>query len=402
MRKTKVSIVKGPLRPTDEQIYQTVSEAIKLAGGLPNNIGAGDRVIIKPNVVLPHVPEESVTTDPRVCESIAKIVIGKGATPIIAESSAVGIDTEEAFKEAGYGQLRKKGYEVVDLKKKGTETLKVAVPEGKSLKELLIPRLILEAKAIISVPKIKTHNQSLVTLSLKNMKGILPDAIKKKFHTTFGVFQACADLATVVKADFSVVDGITGMEGFGPVLGDIVDMGLIIAGRDPVAVDAVTSVVIGFGPREDPIVDASACSNVGTANLSQIEIVGEPISKVRRRFKHCSEALQESVIPPKGFELLLGERTCSACRGTVFALLYNMKNCNRLDEMSGLCLVTGKTNKLPITHKGTLVLVGACTAKFKDSGIFVDGCPPNGSYITESLGLKPIEGFSSPNSNDLM
>ena len=231
MKKGLVSIVKGPKKPSEKEIDASVRKAIELAGGLTDIISRGDTVLIKPNLVVAQSPDRGTTTDPRVCKSIANLVREIGAKPIIAESSAIGIDTEEAFKVAGYGRLRDEGFEVIDLKKE--ETTIVPVPKGKSLKEVSLPKVV-DATIIISVPSMKTHDQAKVTLSLKNMKGLLPDTFKRKFHTTFGIFQGVAELCTIVRPALAVVDGIIGQEGLGPMFGTPVEMDLIIAGKDPV------------------------------------------------------------------------------------------------------------------------------------------------------------------------
>ncbi|MFC1953730.1 DUF362 domain-containing protein, partial [Chloroflexota bacterium] len=183
-----------------------------------------------------------------------------GAKPIIVESSSIGADTEESFQVAGYLKLRDEGFEVIDLKKE--ENVTVPVPGGSVLKEISLPRIVVDADAIISVPRMKTHEQAKVTLSLKNMKGVLPDIFKRKFHLTFGIFQGVADLCTVIRPALSVVDGIIAMEGLGPTEGTPVKMGLIIAGKDPVAVDTTTGLVMGFEPGEDETANAAAESHL--------------------------------------------------------------------------------------------------------------------------------------------
>jgi len=401
MAKTKVAIVKGPKKPNEKEIEASVRKAIELVGGLPDKIKPGDTVIIKPNIVCPKPLESAVNTDPRVCKAIANMVRELGARPIIAEASAVGYDTEEAIQGADYGKLREEGYEVIDLKKKGIETVKVPVPKGKSLKEVSLPKIVVEAKAIISAPKMKTHDQTLVTLSLKNMKGILPDTFKRKFHTTFGIMQSVADLMTVAKPDLAVVDGIIAMEGLGPVFGDPVEMDLIIAGKDPVAVDAVTSEVMGFEPIDYGCVYSAAQSGVGIADLNQIEVVGEPIAKVKRRFKTSVEAISEKVPFPEGFQVIIDEKACTGCRNQVLSSLFDLKETNLLDKAAGWCVVSGKIDKVPDVPRERLLLVGACTARFRNEGTFVEGCPPNSTDVTRGLGVTQAVGVSGKGVDEL-
>jgi uncharacterized protein (DUF362 family) len=402
MATPKVAIVKGPKNPGEKEIEASVRKAIELAGGLPDKIKPGDTVIIKPNIVSPNPPESAVNTDPTVCKVIANMVREKGAKPIIAESSGVGISTEESMQAAGYDKLREQGYEVINLKKEGIETVKVPVPKGKKLKEVSLPRVVIEAKAIISVPKMKIHDQTLVTLSLKNMKGILPDVFKRKFHTTFGIMQGVADLMTVAKPDLAVVDGIIAMEGLGPVFGDPVEMGLIIAGKDPVAVDAVTSEIMGVDPADYSVVHTAALSGIGIDDLSKIEVIGEPIASVKRRFKTSVEAIEEKIPFPKGFQVLIDEKACTGCRNQVLSSLVDMSNVGVLGEAAGWTIVCGKFDELPdVANVEKLLLVGACLSRFKKQANFVEGCPPNSTDVTRGLGIKGAMGVSGAGVEEL-
>ena len=173
MAKPKVAIVKGSTKPDEKEIEASVKKAIELAGGLADIVKSGDTVIIKPNIVVAQPPETAADTDPRVCKVIADMVRELGAKPIIGEASSIGVITEEAIQKAGYGKLREQGYQVVDFTKE--EAVKVPIPKGKKMKEFTLPKMVLDADVLIDVPKMKTHDQTEVTLALKNMKGILYD-----------------------------------------------------------------------------------------------------------------------------------------------------------------------------------------------------------------------------------
>lgn len=397
MQKSVVSIVKMLKKPSEKEIDISVRKAIELAGGLTDIISGGDTVLIKPNLVVAQPSDTGTTTNPRVCKSIANLVREIGAKPIIAESSSVGIDTEEAFKVAGYERLRDEGFEVIDLKKE--ETTKVPVPKGKSLKEVYLPKIVVDANVIISVPCMKTHAQTTVTLSLKNMKGLLPDTFKRKFHLDIGLYQGIADLHTVIKPALAVVDGIIAQEGLGPMAGKPVEMDLIIAGKDLVAVDAITSVIMGFAPRESGVTDAAATSGIGTAEPEEIEVVGEPIPNVQRRFKRAEESVYELVTIPEGFQLLLAEKACTGCRNCVLSSLVELKDRGQLDKARGWTVVAGKIDKFPKADRERLLLVGNCTAKFRKRGIFVKGCTPNDRDVVSAiLGEEPTLHYTTQES----
>jgi len=272
--KSIVAIVKSSEKPDDREVDRIVREAVKSSGGLTGIVSPGAVVVIKPNLVAPVAPERGATTDPRVCKSLADQVRELGGRPIIAESCAIGGDTEAAIRVCGYEPLRAQGYEVLDLKK--ADLVTVPVPRGTVVKELRLPEVVVRADAVISVPKMKTHDQALATLAIKNMKGLLPDTLEKQFHTTFGVFRAMADLNSVVKPAFSVVDGIIAQEGLGPVFGTPVHMGLVVAGRDPVAVDTVAGLIMGIEPVAMETTRYAAEMGLGVMDMSAIEVVGTP------------------------------------------------------------------------------------------------------------------------------
>ena len=381
MGRTKVSIVKGGKNPNEEEINSMVRRAIMLLGGLQSIVSPQDVVLIKPNLVVPREPSSGVATDPLVCKSIADMVREVEGIAIIAESSAFGEDTEEAFEVAGYNQLRDQGYEVIDLKKTGTKKVKVSVPKGKAFKEIPLPKIVIDADVIISVPKMKTHDQTSVTLALKNMKGVISDVYKRRFHTTLGVFQGVADLCTVVRPGLAVVDGIIGQEGLGPIYGTPIERDLIIAGTDLVAVDTITGIVMGFPPEENELLQKAVEQEIGTMNLNEIEIVGEKIQDVQYRFKRAEEAVREQLKFPDGFKLIYSEKACTGCRNTIHSVLFDMNTEGSLDKVRGLQVVVGMTKNIPKIEKETLLLVGKCTSKFEKYGRYVPGCPPNNKDV---------------------
>jgi len=384
MAKTIVSIVKGQKGPDEQQIDAMVRRAVALIGGISDIVSRGDTIVINPNLIAPAAPESGAITDVRVCRALARLVKEIGATPVIAESSAIGVDTEEAFAAAGYDQLRNEGFDVIDLKK--SKTVKVPVPNGKVLKEVDLPELVVNAQAIISVPSMKTHDQVLATLSLKNMKGLLPDTLKKKFHTTYGVFQAVADLNTVVRPALAVVDGIIGQEGLGPLFGDPVEMDLVIAGKDPVAVDSITGLVMGIDPEQIETTRLAAELGIGVMDPALIEVAGESVSAVRRRFKLASEAISDSMHFPQGFELIFNEKACTGCRNGVLSTLRDLDVEGQLEKAKGLRIIAGQMDQEPSPAPGKrTLLVGACTARFKDCGEFLNGCPPNNVDIISAI-----------------
>src|SRR4030042_3483044 len=283
--KTKGSIVKGPRNPQEAEIKKMVQKAIGLIGGVDDVIPKGARVLIKPNIAYKIKPGESEMTDPRVSKAISDIFVEKGAGPMIAEASAAGVDGEAAFDASGYYGLRDQGYEVVNLKKKGAKVVTIDNPKGKVLKKVKIFKTAKEADAIINVPVIKTHDHRPATLALKNMKGLMPDSEKKLFHGKYGLSEAIADLNLAVKPQLVIVDGILCRQGLGYPWSEEIELDLIVAGKDPVAVDTVLLQIMGIDPQEQKHAVRAAELGIGTMDMSRIEVVGETINAVKTPFK---------------------------------------------------------------------------------------------------------------------
>jgi uncharacterized protein (DUF362 family) len=154
------------------------------------------------------------------------------------------------------------------------------------LKELYFPNVVLRADFVVSMPKLKTHHWAGVTLSLKNMFGIVPGACygwpKNVLHWA-GIDRAILDINAAVRPDFAIVDGIVGMEGNGPIQGTLKPAGVLILGDDPVAVDSTCARVMGLLPEKVKHI-ARASALLGHIDPQKIRQLGESIASVRNPF----------------------------------------------------------------------------------------------------------------------
>jgi uncharacterized protein (DUF362 family) len=377
---TKVSIVKVAGRDR-AQVAAGVRQAIEMAGGMNDLIRPGMRVMIKPNMVAPPTSAEAgACTSPLVCQAVADVVKELGARPIVAESSARGADTEAAYRTMGYDALRAQGYEVVDLKQ--DKTVRVPLAGGRVLSEITTFELVTRMDAIISVPILKTHDQGQITLALKNLKGLVIDGDKRRIHQ-LGMFEGAVDLVSHFKPVFAVVDAIIGQEGMGPLLGLPVEMGLVLAGRDLVAVDAIAGRVMGFAPAEVPITVAAAARGLGTMDEAGIRVVGEPVASVVRRFVRAEE---DHRIDAEGISIIHSEGTCTGCRNGLLSSLFDMRADGSLAKARGLTIVAGPTPLPAGVPQEYLIGVGSCALpEAKDLPNFVKGCPPNNVDIIRAL-----------------
>lgn len=380
LKKPVVSIVKTPLRPDISEVEAAVRKAVALSGGLPEGIAPDRTVLLKPNLVdIPLTRESGAVTHPYICRAVAEMVKERGALPVIADSSGIGADTEAVIDFMGYDELRREGFTVLDLK--GDSITRIINPCAGVLQEMLVYDTALQADYIINLPVLKTHDQAEVTLSLKNLKGLLADCSKKAMHRK-GLFQGIPEIAQFFGPCFTVLDGIYAQEGIGPVFGDPVEMDLIMAGRDMVALDTIAGLIMGYSPAECPVSVAAGKMGLGEADPSQIEVRGLPWTSVKRPFRRCSDA---GITGDKdaSYSIMINSDTCTGCRNTIIAVLVELRDTDRLSQLEGKTIIAGTPpRKLP---PGQLIFIGACAGTLRDRGIFVEGCPPENSWVIEEL-----------------
>lgn len=379
MSETTVSIVRTPRRPGRREIAAAVRRAVELAGGFPAAVRPGVTILLKPNLVaVPRSRESGAVTHPEICRAVAEMVLEKGALPVIADSAGVGADTEAVIEFMGYGVLRSDGFAVLDLKRE--RAFRVKNPGAAVLPYIRVFEPVLRAAAVINLPVLKTHDQTEVTLGLKNLKGLLADDSKKAMHRK-GLFRGVTEIAAFFKPCFTILDGIYAQEGVGPVFGDPVEMDLVLAGTDMVALDTVAGLIIGYRPEEVPITFLAAEAGLGTADPAQIEIAGEPLELVRRPFRRSSRAeISRETLPCR---LYLGGDTCSGCRNTVVSVLVELKDRKLLHLLKQKTIVTGHPPRTNLP--GELLLVGTCTRAWRRRGAYIEGCPPENSWIIKTL-----------------
>ena len=271
---SRVAIVKGTA-----PVETTVKALNLIASDIGIVLSEKKPILIKPNYINSKHPSTGITTDSRVIEGIVKFLRERNIREIvIGEGSGFG-DTFQAFQVAGVDAVAERwGVKLVDLNK--DEFIEVYLRDPLSLKKTRVAKTALESTRI-SVPKLKPHRIATVTLSLKNMMGAL--ASKGSMHKG-RLSHKIADLASVLRPSISVVDGIIASEGH-ETSGNSIEMNLVIAGTDPVAVDAVGASVMGISPTDVKHLVLAEKKGLGTCHLEEISVLGEPIEKVKRKFR---------------------------------------------------------------------------------------------------------------------
>lgn len=278
--KTKVYVIK---RKPEENNQEVVIRTLKMAS-MKNHISNSEKsILIKPNWVTSQHSDEGNVTSTETIEGIVQYLINEAKISprkIVVGDGGDSSSTERAMKLNDVFRLEEYGINIVDLNT-DERVNNLKIPNSLALKTVSLAKTAYDASCIISVPSLKTHSMSNTTLCLKNLMGaILPKGV---MHGS--LHKKIADLASLMqeKIKFHIVDGIIGSDGF-ELGGSPIRMDLIIAGADPVAVDRVGSAIIGYGPKRAKYLIHAESKGLGTANLEEIEVMGEKIEDVYRKF----------------------------------------------------------------------------------------------------------------------
>ncbi|MEN6412945.1 MAG: DUF362 domain-containing protein [Veillonellales bacterium] len=359
MKNSEIHVIYGS---NPAQMAYDLLEKIELAKELNPGMSVG----IKPNLVVAKKASEGATTTPEIVESVIRYLQDHKIHNIaIMESSWVGDNTKRAFKVCGYEKLSEKyNVPLYDLKDDDVVVKQVA---GLSIKVCKRP---LAVDFLINIPVLKAHCQTLMTCSLKNMKGCIPDSEKRHFHS-LGLNKPIGYLGKILKADLIIVDSIAGdltfEEGGNPV-----QMGRIMVGKDPVLMDTYGASLLGYSKEDIEYIEIAERAGVGSADLHAAQIVEYDIGlKNGTQFRPSNKVRRLA-------QKVVAKESCSACYGTLIHALQ------RLDEKQQL-----KFLRQPIYigqgFRGQVIEglgIGQCT---KQCSHFVPGCPPTGKNIVDFL-----------------
>ena len=261
-----------------QSVEAALDAAMMALGGWQRFVVPGMRVLIKPNLLMRAAPERAVTTHPEILAAVCRAVAACGGVPLIAECP--GGPNTPAWIHAVYtgcGITRVAQETGVTLNEDFREGV-LHIPNGVALHETPIMAVALEADAIISLAKQKTHGLTSYTGACKNLFGLVPGLEKPKFHHRFpfidGFADALVDIAERMQPVLSIIDAIVGMEGDGPSHGQPLAIGALIASPSPHAADCAGAALYGLTPEQVPTLLAAKKRSL----LDDIEYVGEDIA----------------------------------------------------------------------------------------------------------------------------
>jgi uncharacterized protein (DUF362 family)/Pyruvate/2-oxoacid:ferredoxin oxidoreductase delta subunit len=260
------------------QVLTGVRAALKPLGGMKAFVQRGDRVLIKPNLLIAKHPERCVTTHPALVKAVAQLVLEARGIPAIGDSPAVGSLPRVAAQAGIAGVADELGCTLVEFK----EVAEARTDEAFTFRRFELAKAALEADVIINLPKVKTHSQTLLTLGVKNIFGCIPGMRKAQWHFKAGIDHAyfaamLAELCQIVKPALTIIDGVIGMEGDGPGNGDPRLLGLILAGDNPHALDTVICHIIGVAPEDLLTIRAARERGFEGTDPKQIKVLGQQV-----------------------------------------------------------------------------------------------------------------------------
>ncbi len=279
MGKTKVYVIKRRSEEVNQEVLLRTLKIIPLKNYINNSESS---ILINPNWVTSDHSKTGNVTSTDTLEGIVLYLIEEAKISpeklIVADGGSYSTDV--AMKINNVFKLEQYGVKVFNLN--DDKLVKdIKIPNYNALNSVNIAKTAMDASCIISVPSLKTHNMAKTTLTLKNMMGtISPKGI---MHSN--LHQKIADLVSVLrsKMKFQIIDGIIGSRG-SELGGKPVKMDLIIAGKDPVAVDRVGSEIIGYSIDKVKYLKYCEKKGLGIADLEKIEIIGNSIEEVFHKF----------------------------------------------------------------------------------------------------------------------
>jgi uncharacterized protein (DUF362 family) len=321
------------------------------------------KILIKPNLVVPKPWQSGATTNPAVAEAVIIYLKERGfGNLIIAEGSWLGANTISAFKACGYESLSKK-YDISLFDTKHDEF----ITRSHKGYDFEICETAFQADLVINLPVIKGHCQTDLTCALKNLKGIISDKEKRRFHS-LGLHIPIAYLNTLFKNVFTIADGIYGdidyEEGGNPIKMDI-----MLASFDRVKLDSYAATLLSYNPSDIEYISKANDEGVGDMSLDSryIEYLNEPT--LTNELKHSSKI----TILKKYID---EDMACSACVGNLIRALYVLDVDGALGSLEKKISV-GQGFK----SKETLLGIGRCACK---DGLCIN-CPPTSLEISNYL-----------------
>jgi uncharacterized protein (DUF362 family) len=333
-------------------------------GGMANIVKPGNKVLIKINTVIPVPANAGFTTDPRMLEALIELVKEQNPSRIqIGERCAMGGDTSKAMEVCGIVEVAARtGVELCPFDNVPFDMYTIDRPVA--FNEFPVPRPVREADVYIGLPKMKVHLHTTFTGAMKLQFGNLPDYDWMVRCHRDDIYQKIVNLTRAANPTWFVMDSLYACQGNGPfsAFGDdlIKDFNTICGGPDPVAVDTICEALMDW---EDPGTNVAstvlgAAEGLGTNKMSEIELAGVPVDKVKRRFRRQNTVLTGQF---PNVNITMGNTCEAGCKAIVRIQLDQLHADGTLDKLKRpLHVFTGLQFNNIKEVDGDVIVVGDC------------------------------------------
>ena len=395
-----------------EQPYESVRKVVELCGGL-SHLPPNARVFVKPNIVswtmACEFPKWGVITTSRVVEDAVRLLKERGAKEITIGEGIVTRDPKDketpyhAFESLGFNVLKKRyGVRVLNTFERPFE--KVDFNTGVVLN---FNADILQSDFVVNIPVLKTHAQAVVSLGIKNLKGMLDIDSRKKCHSADSekdLNYMIARLANRLPPSLTILDGIYTNERGPSFDGRMRRSNILIASQDPLSADMVGAKTLGYEPSEVPHL-AHAAENQGRPDdLSDVEVLGEKIEAVASRHEYSFPYNEEGTLPmpmeKMGIKGLSYQKydlsLCTYCSSLNGVILSAIAQGWKGEPWADVEVLTGKIMK-PTSGRKKTILVGKCMYQANkdhpdiEEMIAIKGCPPPPKVVVKAFHQAGIE-----------
>ena len=250
-----------------EEAQKLTRAAIEGLGGMSRFVAKGDVVWVKPNIGWERTPEQAANTNPDVVATVVKMCLESGAKTVIVGDRTCNGGPQSYARSGIQKSAAEAGAKIVFLDE---NKFKKYALNGKVLKEWEIYKDIEEATKLINIPVAKHHQISEVTLSMKNLMGII-GGDRGQYHSDMA--NTLSDLAAFVKPDLVIIDGIRVLMKNGPVGGNLADVkrrDVIAAGIDQVALDAFGATLLDRKPEDIKHIVEAASRGMGKIDYKSL------------------------------------------------------------------------------------------------------------------------------------
>jgi uncharacterized protein (DUF362 family)/Pyruvate/2-oxoacid:ferredoxin oxidoreductase delta subunit len=266
-----------------QEVAAAIEALLEPLGGMAAFVRPGQKVLLKPNMLAGREPEKAVTTHPEIVRAVIRLAQQAGGIVAVGDSPGIGSPRQVAGRCGLLAVIEETGAAFAPF----AESVKIR-PRGGTFHELEVARDLLEADVVINLPKLKTHQMMGLTGGVKNLFGAVVGMRKPRLHLQAGTDKAffalmLLELAEELHPALTLVDAITAMEGEGPGGGDPVQVGALLAGASPLAVDTVATALVGLAPEAVWTQRVARQTGRPGCRLEEVEIVGERLEDLRVR-----------------------------------------------------------------------------------------------------------------------